>query len=239
MSLYLKKYVGTYSVKAEYDKSTNDYPRTHDGELDKSFSDLYIPCKGGSRIIHLQKNILMACYMSIGVGHNRLKELYTNEIGSIDKFQTVDENNKVIKFDFGSMYKELIDSKILTEISEMDEIIFYFKDENMDKVANVLVPSRNSVKRQPFSRKNLPKGKYVIPSENLDEYKAISSILSKGGLSVVKKLNNEFMLTLVKKSLSLESIKQDVRSKNIKLKEYFHSIGVWDKYIKFLNERSL
>ena len=44
MSGYLRKYVGKYRVKAEYDMSTNDWPRLSDGTLDSSFDDYYIDC---------------------------------------------------------------------------------------------------------------------------------------------------------------------------------------------------
>lgn len=235
MSLYLKKYVGKYSVKAEYDRTTKDFPRGVDGDVDKSFSDLYIPCKSGIKIVHVQRNILMACYMSVGTGHNRLKDIYINNIGSVDKFQTVDDDGKVIKFDFDSMYLELIEGGILTEVFDTDEIIFCFKDENIDKIADVLKPSVNAVDRQPFSKKNLPKVEYDMSSENLDEYRAISTKISKGGLHIMNRLNGAFMLTLVTKRLKLETIKNDMKLKRLKHKEYFHSIGKWNAYIKFLN----
>ena len=39
MDNYLRRYVGTYRVKADYDLDTNDYPRDIDGNLDDSFGD--------------------------------------------------------------------------------------------------------------------------------------------------------------------------------------------------------
>ena len=47
MSDFLKKYVNTYRVKAHYDKETNDFPRSYDGNIDDTFDDYYIPCQKG------------------------------------------------------------------------------------------------------------------------------------------------------------------------------------------------
>ena len=44
MAGYLRKYVGKYRVKSDYDLETNDFPRLENGNLDPSFDDLYIDC---------------------------------------------------------------------------------------------------------------------------------------------------------------------------------------------------
>ena len=45
MSRYLqnKKVFQKYRVVTEYDKNTNDFPRDDNGNIDKSFEDIYIP----------------------------------------------------------------------------------------------------------------------------------------------------------------------------------------------------
>ena len=42
MYRYLEKFIGTYRVMAEYDLQTNDFPRDEEGNIDKSFEDLYM-----------------------------------------------------------------------------------------------------------------------------------------------------------------------------------------------------
>ena len=51
MYRYLEKFIGTYRVMAEYDLQTNDFPRDEEGNIDKSFEDLYIPCSRGKSVI--------------------------------------------------------------------------------------------------------------------------------------------------------------------------------------------
>ena len=60
MSWYLKKYVGTYRVKAEYDVATNDFPRNEDGSIDSTFEDIYIDCANGCKIMHYESRGSMA-----------------------------------------------------------------------------------------------------------------------------------------------------------------------------------
>lgn len=75
MSGYLRRYVGTYEVRADYDEDTNDFPRLIDGTLDPSFDDYYIKCQNGIKIRHATGSIL-SCYIpQIKRGTNILKEV--------------------------------------------------------------------------------------------------------------------------------------------------------------------
>lgn len=47
---------------------------------------------------------------------------------------------------------------------------------------------------------------------------------------------NNFIKTLATKKNPIERIKADMKLKGLKGKEYIHSIGKWDKYIKYLKE---
>lgn len=59
MANYLfKKYKGQFRVKANYDLSTNDFPRDELGNIDSSFDDFYIPCASGGKIRHYGQNVL-------------------------------------------------------------------------------------------------------------------------------------------------------------------------------------
>lgn len=62
MSGYLRRYVGIYEVRADYDESTNDFPRIADGTIDPSFDDYYIKCQNGIKIRHATGSTL-SCYI--------------------------------------------------------------------------------------------------------------------------------------------------------------------------------
>ena len=46
----IMKWHGKYRILAHVDQRTNDFPRNEDGEVDESYDDLYIPCKGKNEI---------------------------------------------------------------------------------------------------------------------------------------------------------------------------------------------
>lgn len=75
MSGYLRRYVGTYEVRADYDEDTNDFPRLIDGALDISFDDYYIKCQNGIKIRHATGSTL-SCYIpQMKRGMNILKNV--------------------------------------------------------------------------------------------------------------------------------------------------------------------
>lgn len=56
------------------------------------------------------------------------------------------------------------------------------------------------------------------------------------GNLTVNVIQNSFIKSLVSKKHPLSEIKADMRLKGLRGKEYIHSIGKWDKYIKYLKE---
>lgn len=75
MAGYLRRYVGTYAVRAEYDEDTNDFPRLLDGIIDPSFDDYYIDCYNGIKIRHATGSTL-SCYIpSVKRGVNIVQDL--------------------------------------------------------------------------------------------------------------------------------------------------------------------
>jgi hypothetical protein len=79
-------------------------------------------------------------------------------------------------------------------------------------------------------------GKYVISSEDLNEYKEITSVIPQGRMRIYLDLNNDFIDKIASKSNNAESIKNKQKLSGLKSKEYFHSLGndVWNKYLQFL-----
>ena len=82
MSDFLKKYVNTYRVKAHYDKGTNDFPRSYDGNIDDTFDDYYIPCQKGGEIKHISYTSNLAYYNEkVSAVYKILKDLIKHELG--------------------------------------------------------------------------------------------------------------------------------------------------------------
>lgn len=184
MSDYLRKYVGTYRVMAEYDKSTNDWVRDADGNIDKTFDDFYIPLKRGfGKIMHYDKDILIIYINSITKGKSVIRQVGEG--------------------------KDLIKNGLAEKIKETDsEILIYIKSSKLDNYIPYIDPVTSGKKIQPFSVKNLPKRKdYEIPKEDLVEYNKL--LKSKGFLVVAQcakkfigeqKLSGEFRKSGLKSS---------------------------------------
>lgn len=227
MSRYLTKYVGTYRVIAEYDKSTNDFPRLENGIIDPSFEDLYIPCRSGIKILHHSGNILI-CYVpagkksdgyksSLGTGYKILRQIYNDKIN-----EHIPSNEEVIK--------QLIEQKIIIDILILDfEMEFKFRANLMEYMATILQPKTYGASISPFSTKNLPKARYIIPQEDLDKYK---NIIQQFNIPQIKQINKLFEPQIVKKIG--KNWKAQQKKQMLRFKEFVHTIGLWDQYILFL-----
>lgn len=225
MARYLQKYVGTYRVLAEYDKHTNDFPRLEDDSLDPSFDDLYIPCGSKSKIYHIGGRNLQAYIPSIGRGHNIILKIYNDAIG-----ETESRN-------YESIYKTLTDNGIIFDIEENnEEVLFKFKADNIDLISEIMKARTSGKGISPFAKSNLGKSKYDIPLEDLTVYKKLTSKIDKVDIRKYTDINNGFMDKIVKKTkgYTLSNLKADIRKTGLKTKEYFHSVGLWQEYIKHI-----
>ena len=215
MSGYLKKYVGTYRVLADYNLDTNDYPREANGAIDKSFDDYYILGRKHLQVRHGCGKTL-SCFMDIkGTGLNVIRAIYK------------DAFNKEPSKNIDHTIRDLEASKIIygTEVLDGD-VIFRFDDEYLKSFAKIFKLKTSGSKVQPLSKKNLPKGKYKIPQEDLDKYKL--AIANMTGFDIKNK-NNIFQKKLLKKNKNWVA---DQKFKGIKFKEYVHSVGLFDEYLK-------
>lgn len=202
----MTKYKGVYRLRTEIDKKTNTFPREYNGEF--ATNDVYIDCHKNIRIHHYGKSILEAYIPSLGRGRNIIKAI-NQELGD----------------------------DIIFHIEETDEeVLFRFHSKNMDKLEKYLKPKINGADRSPFSTKNLPKSKYIIPDEDLVEYKKIIEKIPKNQLITIVHRTNDFLQSLVTKKNTLEMIKSDMALKGIKGKDYIHSIGKWKEYIEYLRK---
>ena len=205
-SYLIDKFKGHYRIKVPYNLTTNDFTRKLNGNLEDV--DCFIDCQYGNKIFHYGRDVLQAYISSLGRGHNILK--------------TINE----------------IDQSIIFDIEETDaEILFKFKYSNSDKIIPLLKPKTSGAGISPFSSKNLPRNKgYKIPDEELQSYKDILANIPKNERLSIGIITNNFIKTLATKRNPIENIKADMKLKGLKGKEYIHSIGQWEKYMKYLKE---
>lgn len=194
-------------MKTEVDQSTNTFPRKLNGTLEDI--DIYIDCQNNNRIFSYGHGILQAYVPSLIRGHNIIK--------------TISEQ-------FGD--------EIIFDIEETDsEVLFKFNAKYDNKIIPLLKPRTNGLNISPFSSKNLPKNKkYKIPDEDLVSYKNIVANIPQKRLVTLTHSCNNFIKSLATKNNPIEKIKADMALKGLKPKEYIHSMGYWDKYIKYLSK---
>lgn len=206
MSRYLQdKFVGTYRVLAEYDQLTNDYVRNELGLIDPSFDDLYIPCSGGGRINYVGKGVL---------------QYYTQKL----------RKGKLILDRIKTEKSELLN--LVFDITETDsEFAFSFKANNLYQLERYLRPKTSGARISPFSVKNLPKNRYVIPKSDLSSYQTIISryYTDDNGIMLFRIANHtQSFLKTIPKYTELQ------KKYGLKGKQFIHKIGLWDQYLNYL-----
>lgn len=246
MAGYLRKYVGTYRVKAEYDMSTNDWPRLENGTLDPSFDDYYIDCSNNIKIKHGVGSVL-SCYIPTRQrGMNILKQIYKDNISE----KLPQEDKKTQKY-LENLCSELVKKGILESAEVLDyEVYFEFKATMIDYIAKLVGAKTYGASINPLSSKNLPKTKYEIPEEDVELYKdAIkdfpTQVINFGDkqrtsvdMVLLKNLNKEFEKIITKSQRKGFDINKDRKKKGLKGREYIHSFGpdMWKKYCEFLRD---
>lgn len=209
MSDYLyKKFYGKYKILLPIDKNTNDFPRDVNGKIESE--DYYIPCRDGSEITHYKRNIL-DILMPSKQRANRLIQM-CDEAG-INIFH-ITEGNK--------------------------EVSFRFKADDMDFIASYVIPKTMGKNIRPTSTKNLPSSDYQIPYEDLKNYKSITDRVPQDDKLLISRITNDFLYKkLAKSTKQIDSLKLDMKKKCMArmAKEYIHSIGKWEEYLKYLHKR--
>ena len=134
-------------------------------------------------------------------------------------------------------FKELKDGNIISDYFDNDsEVLFHFKAENMDKLESYLKPKTSGADRSPFSTKNLPKSEYEIPESDLNTYKEITSVVPKTEMLKLSCITKGFLKTLCNKKWTSEQQRADMRMKGLSGKDYIHSIGKWNDFIKYIKK---
>lgn len=128
-----------------------------------------------------------------------------------------------------------INSELIFDIEETStEVLFKFKYKNSDQIIPLLKPRTSGAGRSPYSTKNMPKSDYKIPDKEIVRYKNLIANLPRERSLSIGYLTNNYLKSLCKKKGSYDDMKKDMKLKMLKGKEYVHSIGKWDDYLKYL-----
>lgn len=194
-------------MRTPIDLNTNTFPREYTGEY--ADNDVYIDCYHNIQISSFGQGVLEVYIPSIIRGNNIIKAVQS-EIGE----------------------------DIIWDIKRTDtEVIFKFKAQNMESLEKYLKPKTSGASISPFSSRNLPKNKdYKIPDEEFEAYKNIVTKIPKKRILSLTHMTNHYLKSLVTKKNTWENIKADMALKMLKPKEYIHSIGKWNEYIKYLEK---
>ena len=210
-------YKGKYRVKAHYDKSTNDFIRDADGNLDDSFADFYLSGRSGIEIKHATGSDL-ACYIpKLKVGNGVLKSYYEKRIGRYD-----DKSIEEIVY-------ELQDAEYMGECDILStEVFFIFPAKYLDDLAPIIRLKTSGASISPFSTRNLPKAPYVIPKKDMDAYKEAKGELN--GLQI-SRIQDEFI-----REFFDEDVKSQMKLEMLKANQWFHKHGYWQDYLNAIKE---
>lgn len=201
------KFKGKYRLKVPINKATNDFSRKLNGSYEDI--DMFIECQYGNKVFHFGGSILQAYIPSLIRGHNVIKAI-----------------------------KEQFQGEIIFDIEESSqEVLFKFYYKDSDKIIPLLKPKTNGANISPFSSKNLPRNKdYKIPDEEFSIYKEIVAKIPSERILTLTHSTNHYLKSLATKKNTWDNIRADMKLKGLKGKEYIHSIGKWDEYIKYLQK---
>ena len=179
-------------------------------KLNGSYEDIdcYIACQNNIRVYYYGNKTLMVYIPSVGRGNNIIKAI------------------------------QEINSELIFDIVRTDaEVEFKFLYSNSDTIIPLLKPKTNGAGISPFSSRNLYKSDYKIPDEELSAYKSIIANVPSERVLSITHITTSFLKSLVSRKRTWEDVRKDMKLKGLKGKEYIHSVGRGDEYLKFLKEK--
>lgn len=183
-------------------------------------------------IFHYGQNVLEANIFSTGRGKNVIKNFYQAKTEN-----TLDEFTENDILDFDKLENKMRELKIIKDSYIADsEVYFKFYDKDMKIVAELMGAKTSGANIRPFSNKNLPKKKYQIPLEKMEEYRLVTSSVDKGDLLIIHRITNRFLTDILSKKAKVKDINADMKLKMLKGKEYIHYMGYFEEYLKYLQK---
>lgn len=216
---YLMKYKGIYRILPELDIETKDIPRNEiNGEIADGYDDIYIACQYGNKImtyghINGKRDMWLIAYIpSVGRGHNIIKAIKQHNIEYIDYI----END--------------------------EEVEFKFKAKDIEIIAELMKAKTAGANISPFSVKNLPKSDVKIPTDEIERYKKITSVIPRNDLLSIHKVTINFLDEILQKKLKKSNkkfcYKTDMKFMCLgrQTKEYIYVKGYWCEYLNYLEK---
>ena len=127
-----------------------------------------------------------------------------------------------------NVYKEIKDKykNIDIEFEDIGEDgLIYFLADDIKKIATIVKPKKSGASIKWSSVKNLPKKEYKIPDKDLKQYNEIVKCLDR-----TQKL--QFGKKIITSVMNKNNLKEKQKISRLSSKEFIHSIGLWDEYIK-------
>ena len=237
MAYLTDKFLGRYRLKADIDLSTNDFPREADTDRLEQ-NDIYIACQKGNKVYHFGRSVLVCYVPSIGRGRNILKKIRENQGMILDNYFEGSEKQRLFNYD--KFYNDLLAYDIVFDIEETDEeVLWKFKYKNESLIIPYMQPLISGASISPFSTKNLPIKKYVIPEEDLLEYKEITSKSNKDILfiaQITRSFISDYIPSNYRKYKNINMNKL-MKKKCLKGKEFIHNLGLWSDFIKYIGDK--
>ena len=175
---------------------------------DVDTEDFYIPCRTGAEISYYGRGMLDVLIPSITRGRKLIKLCRENNIE-------------------------------LYSIHEGDtEVSFRFHAKDIHFIADYLQARTQGKNIRPFSLKNLPESDYVIPNEEMDEYKKIISVVPKEDILILSQITTDFMEKKLQKKYKRIDMPADMKRKKMsrQTKEYIHCMGEWDNFLDYMKK---
>ena len=209
---------------AEYDLNTNDFPRDENGMIDSSFDDLYIKCRQKRKIYYIGKG----------------KDKNGKMIRIMEAYVPKKSQGKSILFRLQNTDKITILSERFTD----EECTFRFNLSDLDAVCEAMQAQKNRINEDgeynwisPFSKKNLPKTKYIIPENDMKIYKEVISNIPPDQSYILIKLTRDFIKKyIVTKKFTTQNVNVEQRRMMLSGKNYIHAKGLWSRYINYLKK---
>ena len=215
MSNYLwDKCKGHYRVYAEFDRRTDDVPRTINDTIDPDYDDWYLCNSGKSIVIKHSYRDELACFTTIGKGHNFINFLYEKLLNDQSSFRR-DKINKLLE-----------EKWILNYDETSEEVIIIFKLNRLDEYNEYFKLKTSGANIHPLSKKNHKKIEYQLPEECLQQFNEISD--------KVRKQYSDLKMahTMRQAAKNIMGISSTPRHINMKFRDYIHQSGNWEKFIK-------